>query len=97
MPRESGASSNPCAAMSRSPAITGSSPCADDDKPGADGCRLLRGFDVDLLVRRHAQAGEIGQGQMQELGLLLRGEGAGLASVDIDRGERSQRLTVDRT
>ena len=64
---------------------------------GADGCvRLLRGFDVNLLVRRHAQAGEIGQAEMQELGLLLRGEGDGLASVDIDRGERAQRLTVDR-
>ena len=74
-------------------------PRSADEKqshPGGDGCRLLRGFDVHLLVRRHAQAGEIGQAEMQELGVLLRGEGDGLASVDIDRGERAQRLTVDR-
>src|ERR1700709_2291842 len=44
------------------------------------GCRLLpllRGLGGGRIEVGHAQAGEIGQAEMQELGVLLRGEGDG--------------------
>src|SRR5215831_15270238 len=48
-------------------------------------------------AQRRAQAGEIRQSEMQQLGLLARDDRRRFARSEIERGERTQRLTTDAT
>src|SRR5215467_8279028 len=57
--------------------------------------RLLRRFRGRRSARRRAQAREIRQPQMQQLGLLARGDGRRFARPEIKRGERAQPLAAD--
>src|SRR5262245_16053801 len=57
--------------------------------------RLLRSLRRRRSAHRRTQACEIRQSEMQELGLLARGDRRAFARPEIERGERAQRLTAD--
>src|SRR5215472_13480801 len=57
--------------------------------------RLLRRLRRRRSAHRRAQACEIRQAEMQELGLLARRDRRAFARPEIERGERAQRLTAD--
>src|SRR5215472_9262214 len=57
--------------------------------------RLLRRLRRRRSAHRRAQACEIRQSEMQELGLLARRDRRGFSRSEIKRGERAQRLTAD--
>src|SRR5215831_2085348 len=57
--------------------------------------RLLRRFRRRRSAHRRAQACKIRQSEMQQLGLLARRDRRAFARLEIERGERAQRLTAD--